>query len=138
MLQDVITKFKKERLSLKNRIGKLESRMNAMTYDPSLDVKPAKGGAKSTAQDWLAPENKDGRDFDSKSEMGAKSVGAPAQQKKRKANHQQDDQLDIEAVKQEKNDKHESQSASGNDPQTKGRIDERNAQEESKSVSFAD
>ena len=64
--------------------------------------------------------------------MGAKSVGAPVQQKKKKANQQQDDQLDIEAVKQEK---HESQSASGQDPQTKGRMD---PQEESKSVHFAD
>ena len=52
----MIAKFKKERISLKSRIVKLESRMNSMTHDPSLDVRPTKAGAKSVANDWLAPE----------------------------------------------------------------------------------
>ena len=72
LLQDVITKFKKERTSLKSRILKLEARMNQMTYDETLDVKPAKGSKSVQQHAPLVPE-KDG-DFDSKSEMaGAKS-----------------------------------------------------------------
>ena len=41
LLADVISKFKKERTSLKSRIIKLETRMNKFTYDDSLDIKPA-------------------------------------------------------------------------------------------------
>lgn len=54
LLQDVISKFKKERSSLKSRILKLESRMNQMTYDESLDIKPSKIGSKSVSQFPLA------------------------------------------------------------------------------------
>ena len=43
LLQDVISKFKKERSYLKSRIMKLETRLNASAYDESLDIKPAKG-----------------------------------------------------------------------------------------------
>jgi len=43
----VISKFKKERSSLKARILKLEMRMNQMTFDETLESKPAKAGAKS-------------------------------------------------------------------------------------------
>ena len=79
----MIAKFKKERMSLKSRIVKLESRMNSMTHDPALDVKPTKAGAKSVANDWLAPEKPERENFDSKSEKAgaAKSVGAPTQSK---------------------------------------------------------
>lgn len=78
LLQDVIAKFKKERSSLKSRIMKLEQRMNQMTYDASLDIKPAKGsGSKSVQQH---PQD----DFDSKSEIAvAKSHIQPKTQKKR-------------------------------------------------------
>lgn len=43
LLNDVITKFKKERTYLKSRIIKLETRLNQQTYDESLDIKPTKG-----------------------------------------------------------------------------------------------
>ncbi len=62
LLSDVISKFKRERTSLKSRIIKLETRLNKYTYDDSLDVKPATvakstmpafKGAKSVHQDHV-------------------------------------------------------------------------------------
>ncbi len=41
LLQDVVSKFKKERAYLKSRIIKLETRLNKSTYDDTLDIKPA-------------------------------------------------------------------------------------------------
>ena len=46
----MIAKFKKERSTLKSRIMKLEARMNQMTYDESLDIKPAKGSGSKSVQ----------------------------------------------------------------------------------------
>lgn len=70
LLQDVISKFKKERNSLKSRIVKLETRLNAPNFDDTLDIKPSKG-SKSVGQHGPLVEA-DPSDFnDSKSEGGA-------------------------------------------------------------------
>ena len=66
-MQDVISKFKKERSSLKSRILKLETRMNQMTFDETLEVKPAKG-SKSVSGHPLVPEAEQSEINDSKSE----------------------------------------------------------------------
>lgn len=73
----MITKFKKERTSLKSRILKLEARMNQMTYDETLDVKPAKGSKSVQQHAPLMPENE--ADFDSKSEMAGGVSGSRSQ-----------------------------------------------------------
>ncbi len=52
LLQDVVSKFKKERAHLKSRIIKLETRLNKSTYDDTLDIKPAQT-AKSIMVDPL-------------------------------------------------------------------------------------
>ena len=69
-----------------------------MTYDETLDVKPSKvGGSKSVQQlDGIGPD----KDFDSKSEMALAKSHHRESRKKQK--HADDDQLDLEAVKQEK------------------------------------
>ena len=74
LLQDVISKFKKERTSLKSRILKLETRMNQMTYDEQLDVKPVKGSKSVGGQPPLVVE--DSTVNDSKSEGGALKAAA--------------------------------------------------------------
>ena len=127
MLGDVISKFKKERSSLKSRILKLESRMNQMTFDETLEVKPVKAGAKSVQQFPQCNED----NLDSKSEIAVAKSNLDHQPVPQKQSHQND----IEAIKQ---DKHESQSASGaNTGQTKNsRM--KDPTEESKSVSFAE
>ena len=102
LLQDVIQKFKKERTSLKSRILKLETRMNQMTYDAQLDMKPAKvSGTKSVQQsDLISADCRSEADFGAKSELQrAQQEEIPVKGKKRSSN---DDGLDRVATKQEK------------------------------------
>ena len=70
LLQDVISKFKKERNSLKSRIVKLETRLKEPNYDESLDIKPVKG-SKSVGQHVPLIDASQCEYNDSKSEGGA-------------------------------------------------------------------
>jgi len=90
LLQDVISKFKRERNSLKSRIVKLETKLNQKDFDESLDIKPSKGSKSVGQHGPLVDAESDIND--SKSEAGALKAAAAQSGSKSKTKQRSTDQ----------------------------------------------